>query len=200
MIRAVLIAAAALLAAPAIAQTSASLPVTCSPATGICVTATPVTNPDGTLIGAGGGGSATRTTAAGTSDTQAVPVQGVTNGVPQRITGVGQTTTTTAQTVVPASDSPVFPTTARGVSSLATTQVSVGTTATIVAAARTARARLVVTQSAAGPCYFGPTTGVTATTGARLTAVGASKVYTYAGALYGICPGGAVTVDVDEEY
>lgn len=182
-----------------VGQTSAALPVTCSPNTSICVSATPVTNPDGTLIGAGGG-AAQRTTTAGTSDTQAVPVQGVTNGVPQRITGIGQTASATGQTVVPASDSAVFPTTARGVTSLVTTQVSVGTTATLVATARTARGRLVITQAAAGPCYYGPTNTVSATTGARLIAAGGSKVYTYAGALYGICPGGAVTTDVDEEF
>lgn len=153
-------------------QITATLPVTCSAGGSVCTLATPVTNPDGTTIGAGGG---TRTTAAGTSDTQAVPVQGVTNGIPQNVVS-------------------------RGGPSLVTTQVSVATTATLVATARTGRNRLVITQSAAGPCYYGPTTGVTATTGARLTAAGASKVYQYAGALYGICPGGAVTTDVDEEF
>jgi len=89
---------------------------------------------------------------------------------------------------------------ARGGASLATSQVSVGTTATLVAALRTGRSRLVITQSAAGPCYYGPTAAVSATTGARLIAAGGSKIYLYAGALYGICPGGAVTTDVDEEF
>ena len=129
---------------------------------------------------------AQRTTAAGTSDTQAVPVQGVTNGVPQNVQGVANG--------VPQN------TIARGPTTLVTTQVSVGTTATLIAAARTYRSRIVITQSAAGPCYYGPTTAVSATTGARLTAAGASKVYVYSGALYGICPGGAVTTDTDEEY
>lgn len=40
-------------AVPAVAQVSATLPVTCAPG-GTCVRATPVTNPDGTAIGAGG--------------------------------------------------------------------------------------------------------------------------------------------------
>lgn len=96
-------------------------------------------------------------------------------------------------------------TTQRGAPNLNTTQVSVGTTATLVSAARLAsggvpRSRLIITQSAAGPCYYGPTNTVSATTGARLTVAGASKTYNYSGALYGICPGGAVTTDVDEEY
>lgn len=194
-----LLFALTVLAAPAAAQITATLPVTCNASGSICTQATPVTNPDGTAIGSGGG-SSTRTTAAGTSDTVAVPVQGVTNGVPQRITGVGQTASATAQTVVPATDAASFPVVQRGGVSLITAQVSVGTTATLVAAARTGRSRVVITQSAAGPCYYSSSAAVTATTGARLTAAGASKVYQYAGALYGICPGGAVTTDVDEEF
>lgn len=162
-----------MLAGPAAAQVTATLPVTCNAAGTICTQATPVSNPDGTAIGSNGTG--TRTTAAGTSDTQAVPVQGVTNGVPQRVSQVGSST-------------------------LATTQVSVLTTATLVSVARTGRSRLVITQSAAGPCYYGPANTVSATTGARLIVAGASKAYQFAGALYGICPGGAVTTDVDEEY
>lgn len=37
---------------PAFAQTTATLPVTCAPG-GLCVRATPVANPDGTVVGAG---------------------------------------------------------------------------------------------------------------------------------------------------
>lgn len=88
----------------------------------------------------------------------------------------------------------------KGAGNLATTQVSVGTTATLIAAARPGRARLMITQSAAGPCYYGPTNAVSATTGSRLTVAGASKTYEYSGALYGVCPSGAVTTDADEEY
>lgn len=228
-------------------QITATLPVTCTPTGALCTTATPVTNPDGTPIGAGGSGTSQRTTAAGTSDTQAVPVQGVTGGVPQAVstaqlpaslgqktnaaglavtlssdgsyaTSALQTTGNTslgtlagtvttagspagnAQTVQVVSSGTPVATALRGTSNLATAQVSVGTTATLVAAARTGRSRLVITQAAAGPCYYGPTNTVSATTGARLIAAGASKVYQFAGALYGICPGGAVTTDTDEEY
>lgn len=42
-------------AVPAVAQVSATLPVTCAPG-GTCVRATPVTNPDGSAIGAGTSG------------------------------------------------------------------------------------------------------------------------------------------------
>jgi hypothetical protein len=175
-----------MLAAPAAAQVTANLPVTCNPTTAICVQATPVTNPDGSLVGAGGG-SATRTTAAGTSDTLAVPVQGVTGGVPQRITGVGQTTSATAQTVVPATDSAVFPTVARGGGSIATGQVSVGTTATLIAAARTGRQRITVSVGSAVSCAYGAT-GVTLTTGYVLQAVaGANDTSDTSAALYGVC-------------
>lgn len=57
------------------------------------------------------GGAATRTTAAGTSDTQAVPVQGVTGGIPQRTTraddsaiasAANQTTQITAEQAIQA--------------------------------------------------------------------------------------------------
>lgn len=135
--------ALALLAAPAGAQINAALPVTCNASGANCVSATPVTNSDGTLVG-----SAAR----------------------------------------------------RGTGSLVTSQISVGTTATLVVAARAMRGRLVITQAAAGPCYYGPSATVSATTGARLVAAGGSKTYQYTGALYGICPGGAVTTDVDEEF
>jgi hypothetical protein len=83
---------------------------------------------------------------------------------------------------------------------LATSQVAVGTTPTLIAPARTARMRIVILQTAAGPCFYGASSTVSATTGFRITVAGASKAYQYAGALYGICPGGAVAVDVDEEY
>lgn len=65
---------------PVSAQYTATMPSSCRADGSVCVQATPVVNPDGTLVGSGSG-SATRSTAAGTSDTQAVPVQGVTGGV-----------------------------------------------------------------------------------------------------------------------
>lgn len=89
---------------------------------------------------------------------------------------------------------------AKGATNLATAQVSVGATATLIAAARAGRGRLTITQNAAGPCFYGATSAVSATTGARLKVDGATKTYQYRGDLYGICPGGAVTVDTDEEF
>lgn len=169
-----LLLALAALTAPAAAQTIATLPVTCNASGSICTQATPVTNPDGSRVGGTPGTS-------GTPGSDVTTVQGAPNG--------------TAQNTIP-----------RGTVNLATSQVSVGTTATLVVAARqatttsVARSRLVITQSAAGPCYYGPTNTVSATTGARVIAAGGSKAYQYAGALYGICPGGAVTTDVDEEF
>lgn len=63
--------ALALLAAPASAQITANLPVTCNASGSICTAATAVTNPDGTLIGTGGTGSSgiTRGTITETSGT-----------------------------------------------------------------------------------------------------------------------------------
>lgn len=253
--------ALAFLAAPAAAQTVATLPVTCNASGSLCTSATPVVNPDGTNIGAGGG-SSTRTTAAGTSDTLAVPVQGVTNGVPQRIIGTGQTTTATAQTIVPATDSTAFPfnltqvgaaavslgqkttalslpvtlssdgtyatsalqttgnaslgtiagtvaasgspaasaqtvqlnvtgipagTLGRGGAALATNQISVATTSTLVVAARTVRQRVTLSVGAANTCAFG-NTGVTATTGFPLQPVaGATITLDTAAAIYAAC-------------
>lgn len=49
-------ASALVIAAPVRAQTIATLPSTCSTAQGPCVSAFPVVNPDGTTIGAAGGG------------------------------------------------------------------------------------------------------------------------------------------------
>lgn len=53
MIKYLLALAALCIASPAVAQVSANLPATCSPGTGTCIRATPVTNPDGTNIGTG---------------------------------------------------------------------------------------------------------------------------------------------------
>lgn len=152
------ICAAALIAPAALrAQT---LPVTCNASGAICTPATPVVNPDGSLLA--GNGTTTRTTAAGTSDTVAVPVQGVTNGVPQ-------------STVV------------RGGGSIVTGQVSVGTSATLIVAARATRQRVSVAVGAANSCAFGPS-GVTLTTGFVLQPIaGATDTSDTTAALYGVC-------------
>lgn len=76
--------ALAVLASPAVAQVTATLPVTCNASGTNCTQATPVTNPDGTNIGSGGGGG-TPTGTAGSPNPAVVSVQGVSGGTPQNI-------------------------------------------------------------------------------------------------------------------
>lgn len=216
MIRYVLFVAAMLVAAPVAAQTSASLPVTCSPTTGICVTATPVTNPDGSLIGAGGGsGGSIPTGTAGSPNAQVVSVQGVSGGTPQPTTvtntptvnlgtistvsteatqlavsaklpaSLGAKTGATSLSVVPASDG--FSVVSRGGASLATGQVSIATTSTLLVAARATRQRVTISVGAANTCAFG-NTGVTTTTGFPLQPVaGATMTLDTGAALFAAC-------------
>ena len=113
------------LAAPAAAQT---LPVTCNASGTICTQATPVTNPDGSLLS-----------------------------------------------------------TLRGGSAIATGQVSVGTTSTLVVAARAARQSVTVAVGAANTCAFG-NNPVTTTTGFPLQPVaGATITLPTSAALYAVC-------------
>jgi hypothetical protein len=73
-----------------------------------------------------------------------------------------------------------------GGSSITTGQVSVGTTATLVAAA-SARQSIDVTVDGAVKCYLGPA-GVTTATGFPLQAVaGASKTIPSSAAIYAVC-------------
>jgi len=142
--------------APAGAQTTATLPVTCAPgAAGTCVRATPVVNPDGSSVGA---------------------------------------------TALPAGGNTIGAVIIRGAPSLTAAQVSVGTTATLLAAARTGRSRITVAVGAANSCAFSGATGVTLTTGYALQPVaGASRAWEYSGALYGVCSA-TTTISVDEIY
>jgi len=169
------IAGAALWATPSAAQ-QAPGPITYTNLPTICDTNRTRCVTSIPVVGPDGQpGGGTPTSAAGTPNANVVTVQGTDAGTPQNVTQ-------------------------RGTAGLATAQVSVGTTATLVAAARATRARLTVTQNAAGPCYYGSSAAVSATTGARLKVDGATKTYQYRGDLYGICPGGAVTIDTDEEF
>lgn len=116
-------------AAPLAAQTTPPTNVTMSNGQPRAVTPSAIIDNNGKTLGTtdnplvttGGGGAvtATRTTAAGTSDTQAVPVQGVTGGVPQNVnnsqvagftisTGTGAAAAGT-QRVTLATDSPLAP-------------------------------------------------------------------------------------------
>lgn len=110
---------------------------------------------------------------------------------------LGAKTGATSLSVVPASDG--FNVVARGSAAIATGQVLVGTTATLIAAARTLRQRITVTVTTAVGCAFG-NSGVTLTTGYPLAAVaGASDTTDTTAALYGVCASTA-TVGYKEIY
>lgn len=86
-----------------------------------------------------------------------------------------------------------------GKANLATAQVSVGTSATQVAAARTGRQRLILSVGAANSCYFGPS-GVTTTTGFALQpVVGTTVTLQTAAAAFMVCSA-TTTISVAEEY
>lgn len=75
----------------------------------------------------------------------------------------------------------------KGGTGFVTNQVSVGTTATLVAAARAGRAKITVSIGAANNCAFGPA-GVTLTNGYPLQPVaGANMPFETGAAVYGIC-------------
>jgi uncharacterized membrane protein len=87
----------------------------------------------------------------------------------------------------------------RGGTTLTTGQVSVGTSATLIAAARTGRQKIGVTVTTAVQCAFG-NSGVTLTTGWPLAAVAyASDSWDTTAALYGVCASTA-TVGFREQY
>jgi len=91
-------------------------------------------------------------------------------------------------------------TTVRGGSTVLTGQVAVGTTATLVAAARAGRQRIGVTVVPAVQCAFGPA-GVTLATGWPLAAVAyAADNWDTSAALYGVCATTATTVAFREMF
>lgn len=164
----------AVCATAGLAQTVANLPVTCNSAGTVCTQATPVVNPDGTPLSTGGGGSATPTGTAGSPNASVVTVQGITNGTPQNVV-------------------------ARGGGSLATGQVSAGTTSTQIVAARAGRQRVTVSVGAANACAFG-NSGVTPTTGFALQPVaGATVTLETTAALFAACSA-ATTVSFVEQF
>lgn len=76
---------------------------------------------------------------------------------------------------------------AGGHGTILTGQVSVGTTPTLVVAARPGRQKLIIIVGAANPCAFG-NSSVTITTGlAPLAVAGAAVTFDSAAALYGAC-------------
>ena len=79
-------------------------------------------------------------------------------------------------------------------------QVSVGTTATLLAAARTGRQSITIINPAAVVLCYG-NTGVTITTGECLPAiVGAARTIQFTGALYAVFASSSATVPGSESY
>ena len=75
----------------------------------------------------------------------------------------------------------------KGSGNIATGQVSVGTTATLIAAARSGRGDISLALSAANSCYIG-SNGVTTTTGFPLQpTIGFSSKFTTYAAIYAVC-------------
>ena len=85
----------------------------------------------------------------------------------------------------------------RGGSTLATGQIALGTTSTLIAAARTARQKITISPTSATLFYVGAT-GVTAANGLYVAA-GASITLDTQAAVYGVAPS-AVTVSYIELY
>lgn len=89
----------------------------------------------------------------------------------------------------------------KGAPSLAVTKITALANGTATLAARTTRrsVEILCLDDSAETIYYGPTTGVNATTGARLKA-GQSKVVDYAGALFFYGAAGTGTVQTVETY
>lgn len=89
---------------------------------------------------------------------------------------------------------------AGGPGNLATAQVSVGTTAGLIAAGRTARQTVTVVNTSTTDIYIGGS-GVTTSSGLLLPGVkGASLTLAFTGALYGVVASGTATVTEAETY
>ena len=134
----------------------------------------------------------------------AFPTITVTPGVGQTINtlpNAGQTTIANSLSVGIASDQPAIPTiTPVGATTWAVTQVSIGTTATSLLAARPGRFGVVITNTGTTPIFLG-IAGVTVNNGAFLPGVvGASKTIPVTGAVFGIVASGSQIVTVEEYF
>ncbi|MHB8283951.1 MAG: hypothetical protein ACYDD1_04675 [Caulobacteraceae bacterium] len=88
-----------------------------------------------------------------------------------------------------------------GTANQATAQVTVGTTATLVVVARAARRTETLINTSTTPMYCGTSAGVTVTNGWYFAGgVGASRTWSYAGAVYCIVASGSAVVSEDELY
>ena len=102
--------------------------------------------------------------------------------------------------VTPASDGGAFPVARRGAPSIATGQVSVGTSATLVVAARTNRQNVGVSVTQAVQCAFGGP-GVTLATGWPLPPTAyTSDNWDTASAVYAVCATAATNVAYREQF
>lgn len=88
-----------------------------------------------------------------------------------------------------------------GAANFTPAQVSVGTTATLIAASRTGRQYITVCNNSTTDVFLGGTSGVTTSTGQLLLGTkGSCGTFAYQGALYGIVGSGTDTVSVSESY
>lgn len=94
-----------------------------------------------------------------------------------------------------------LPVSSAGSANLATGQVSVANTATLIAALRSGRQAITIVNTAATAVYLGNSTGVTTSTGTLLPGiVGASVTMNTQSAIYGISATGSETVTEFETY
>jgi hypothetical protein len=134
----------------------------------------------------------------------AFPTITVTPGIGQTINtlpGSGQTTMGNSLPIVIASDQPAIPTiTPVGATTWAVTQVTIGTTATSLLAARAGRFGVLITNLGTTAVFLG-IAGVTTVNGALLPGVvGASKTIPVTGAVFGIVASGSQIVSVEEYF
>jgi len=131
----------------------------------------------------------TLTIAAAALACMAMPVaaQTVTIQAPTTVDPLGRPVGIGKTFIYRADGSIVDPSSVTAAASIATGQISTGTTATLIVATRAARKRVILTVGAANSCAFGPA-GVTLTTGFPLQpAAGATLTVDSAAALYAVC-------------
>jgi len=193
----------------------------------LVVTISGTLNPDGSyspgFTGSGNGSGGTVPTGpAGTPNSSVVTVQGITGGTPQAVSGdaiPGNSSPSTAFYIAGFDGTAVRPiltnsagavgfylatnsinAVSRGASTMATGQVSVGTTSTQIVAARTLRGSVKITDLSTVDIYIG-NTGVTTTTGDLLPGTrGASITVPASVALFGIAAATGASVSFMDVY
>jgi len=144
---------------------------------------------------AAGGTSGTQYTEGDTDTTitgNAVMLEGSANALVAQAAGVG-TSAAAARVSVATDGQP-------GVGTIATNQVSVGTSATLIVGSRTGRRSAGIVQHGTTAVYLG-TSSVSTTNGLLLPGTaGAAVVFDFTGEIYGIVASGTQTVSYAEEY